>query len=297
MGARLNRAPLVVHAVLLGARQIPGRRARAAAIRNVALPLTRRFTTPLVVPVAGGSHMLVRTEDYVGRMLALTGVWEPQVTAAFRALLARGDVCVDVGANIGYFTLLASRLVGPGGRVYALEPSPASYDRLWANLELNHADNVNALPVAASNTAEPTAVLYEGPPSNPGGASLQESRVGDAVSHVETARLDSLVDDADIARLRLVKIDVEGAELDVLAGMTGLFERGALPAVVLEVSPEWSGEDMPRAVLDFAAHHDLVAYELPRVPPFEWHERTAFAPRAVGRVDDQQDWLLVPATT
>jgi precorrin-6B methylase 2 len=89
--------------------------------------------------------MVVDPSDYVNRIIAITGVWEPQVTAAFQALLSPGDVCVDVGANIGYFSLLAARLVGSRGHVYAVEPSSTSYDRLTKNLELNNATNVTAL--------------------------------------------------------------------------------------------------------------------------------------------------------
>src|SRR4029450_8092682 len=91
--------------------------------------------------VDGGSRMIVNTDDLIGRVLAIAGVWEPNVTAAFRRTLAPGDVCLDIGAHIGYYTLLAARLVGPEGHVHAFEPAPASFRRLRANRQLNRLHN------------------------------------------------------------------------------------------------------------------------------------------------------------
>jgi hypothetical protein len=129
------------------------------------------MSTTLEVPVYGGSRMTVDTSDLIGQVLAVSGVWEPHITAAFRELLASGDVCVDVGAHIGYFSLLASRLVGPHGHVYALEPAPATYAALRSNLELNGVTNVTALRVAAGDR-EREGLLHEDRPGNTGASSI-----------------------------------------------------------------------------------------------------------------------------
>jgi hypothetical protein len=86
---------------------------RSNLYRRLSWPLAKRFGTEVEVVVAGGNRMRVDTTDAVGRVLAISGVWEPSVTAAFKDSLAPGDVCVDAGAHIGYFTLLASKLTGP----------------------------------------------------------------------------------------------------------------------------------------------------------------------------------------
>lgn len=88
--------------------------------------------------------MTCDTGDLVGRVVAVSGIWEPSATAIVRDLLAPGDVVVDIGAHVGCFSLLASGAVGPAGRVFALEPSPARHRELQRNLALNGVTNVVA---------------------------------------------------------------------------------------------------------------------------------------------------------
>ncbi len=78
--------------------------------------------------------MVVETGDVVGRVLTASGLWEPHVTEAFRARLGAGDICVDIGAHVGYYTLLASTLVGPPGTSTPSNPRPvctARWSRTW----------------------------------------------------------------------------------------------------------------------------------------------------------------------
>jgi FkbM family methyltransferase len=210
----------------------------------------------LEVRVAGESKMLVDTGDLIGSVLAVSGVWEPHVTALFRRLLSAGDVCIDVGANIGYFTLLAARLVGPSGHVYAFEPGPRAYPALRANLELNGATNVTVIEAAAGE-AEGEALLSAPAPGNLASASLRRSGPGSTV--VPVRRIDSAVRADDLARVRLVKIDVEGYEIEVLKGLEGLFEAGARPAIVVEVNPAADGDGYLAA---FCVEHGLEAHHL-----------------------------------
>jgi Methyltransferase FkbM domain len=153
------------------------------------------------------------------------------------------------------------------------------------------------LPLAAADS-DGSAPLYEGRRGNRGGTSLHRPS-GDAEPQaiaVQTRRLDALLPAADVDRVRLVKIDVEGLELEVLRGLEGIYERGARPAIVLEVSPEWAGDGASAAVIEFCERHRLRPYELPREPLLRWRDDAPYEPREVGRVDEQQDWLLVPAT-
>jgi FkbM family methyltransferase len=241
--------------------------------------------------------MIVETGDLIGRVLAVSGVWEAQVTAAFKAILGRGDVCVDVGANIGYFTLLASRLVGPDGHVYALEPSPESQVTLAANLELNGAKNVTALGVAAGDT-DGEAEFYEAHPRNRGASSLRPaSAEGDAVERtarsVEVRRLDSVVSDDHLSRLKLVKIDVEGHELEVMRGLEPLLLRGSRPSIVVELTHAWSGDEGSSYVAEFCARHRFKAYRLSRDRLFGGRGVTQFMPTEIGLSNGSQEELLL----
>jgi len=238
---------------------------RAAVYQHVSRPLAERMDCQLVVPIAGGARMTVRTSDQVGRVLATSGVWEPHVTAAFRALLTEGDVCVDAGAHIGYFTLIASRLVGPTGRVYALEPEDETYSALRANLDLNAAHNVSAFQLGAGSE-DGLEQLFTSPLGNTGSAAFRQ-RWGDAPPgqsaprSVQVRPIGSLLSPQDLPRLRLVKIDVEGYELEALRGLAIVFERGYRPSLVVEIHGR-VGHGSGAWLADLRSTHSLHAYAL-----------------------------------
>ena len=193
--------------------------------------------------------MIVDTSDISGQMLATSGIWEPHVSAAMQNLLTSGDICVDVGASIGYFTLMASKLVGTAGHVYALEPSPETFAKLESNLALNDAPNVTALRVAAG-ASEGYALLSMPPRENAGKASIV-GRVGDPlpggrdsnrVTRVSMRALDSLITPVEWHKVRVVKIDVEGYEVEALRGLEPTFESGYKPTLIVEIHTSFKHE-------------------------------------------------------
>lgn len=270
IGARLAGHPRLAASVFVGLRGLPGRRLRTAAYHSVSRPLVQRMESRLVVRVAGGARMQVDTSDMMGRVLATSGVWEPHVTAVFPRLLASGDVCVDVGAHVGYYTLLASKLVGPAGRVYALEPADATYTALCSNLALNAVSNVTALRVAAG-ASDGRARIVDPPPGNSGESAIRMETSGapDGVSSpagtVPVRAVSSLLESTEAGRLRLVKIDVEGFEADVLRGLEPLLRSGCRPALIVELHPELADE-AAELLGDLSAAYSLTAYELVRNP-------------------------------
>lgn len=265
IGARLGAHPAIVSALFRVLRWTPSSRLRAGVYRHVSRPLAERMDCQIVVPVSGGSRMLVRTSDLLGRVLATSGVWEPHVTAAFRALLREGDVCVDAGAHIGYFTLMASRLVGRSGHVYALEPERETYSSLLTNLELNSATNVSALCVGAGSEdrLEP---FFPSPLGNTGSAAFRH-RWGDVRADQPTPRqapvrtISSLVPVDELPRLRLVKIDVEGYELEALRGVAAVFESGHRPSLIVEIHGK-VGRGAGPWLADLRSRYSLFAYTL-----------------------------------
>ena len=166
------------------------------------------------------------------------GLYELDTLRVLRRLLRRGMHFVDCGANIGYFTVLATRIVGEAGRVDALEPDPLNRARLDEHLSLNGLrDRVRVHAVAASDAAG-SATLYHpvGDARNHGEASLIRSAVGAASETytVPTARLDDLLDHTP----DLIKTDIEGAELSALRGMSRLLRDARPPKLVIEHNPE-----------------------------------------------------------
>jgi FkbM family methyltransferase len=162
-----------------------------------------------------------------------------------------GALVVDVGANIGYNTVYASRRVGPTGRVVAVEPAADNVGVLRENIIANALENVVVHTVAAGRAHEVRDLFLRGEVSAVN--SLFPESVYATVTGVEQVRvapLDDLVEgDPD-----LVKIDVEGAELDVLAGMTGLLRRSAIRLIVewhprLQQAAGYAPDALPRALL------------------------------------------------
>ena len=256
LGARLSGQPRALQALLAAPRRLPSARLRGAAQRQFSQPLLRRVATRLEVPVSD-FRMRVNTADAMGRVLAVEGIWEPHVTAVFRERLSSGDVCVDVGANVGYHTLLAAKLVGPDGHVYALEPSPETHAELVANIGLNGFGNVTALCVAAGG-AVGEAVLDNRAQSVI--AAIRPTTDAHGV-RVPVQPLAELVPEEHVRRLRLVKIDVEGYELEVLRGVEPLLERGARPAILVELHAG-HGQDAATLVLELSRKYGLEAREV-----------------------------------
>lgn len=216
------------------------------ALRRRSLPMPKRFIwNRICVPylswrddevicrTQGGLRFTVQPTDFVENRLCFFGIWEPRITALFRHVLQPGDAVVDVGANIGYFTSLASQLVGSSGRVIAVEASPTIRKRLQHNLDLNVAANVTVLPYAAWNESG-TATLHIAS-GNRGGSSLCEMSDREDAETVQLSRLDDLIEPSLIPRIRLIKIDIEGAEYRALQGLSKILESNRDCVVVCEV--------------------------------------------------------------
>ena len=159
--------------------------------------------------------------------------YEPGATGAVLNVLRAGDVFVDIGANSGYFTVLAALRVGMRGRVFAFEPNPAVRRQLERHVELNQiADRVAVSSLALGGQDQDEVRLFVSCwPENDGLASLTPAaetlaRGGlraDVSIPVSVRRFDTWAQSARPPRIDLMKIDVEGAEAQVLAGMSAAF--------------------------------------------------------------------------
>ena len=186
----------------------------------------------------------LETEPFLRRIVN-TREYEPHVRQMVRDRVEKGDVVVDVGANVGCIALLAARLAGPDGCVVAVEPSPDNVQMLYAGMVLNAAHNVRVLPYAASDR--------NGVASITGGSNthlVEPRRPGAAVVYAQTVVLDEAL--AWLPRLDLVKMDIEGHELLAFDGCRGLIERYR-PTLVVEFSPTCMinhGQQDPAVLID-----------------------------------------------
>ncbi len=181
-------------------------------------------------------HVHGAQDQYVSRRIREEGVWEPYETSLLLSLLHPGDVFVDVGANIGYFSVLAASVVGEQGTVFAFEPDPNNYRLLCANAELNgFNDNIIAVEAALSDTAgEGRLFLSEDNLGDHQVYAGDEDRNSVPIvlhqgSHYLAGRLQ---------QLDLLKIDTQGSEFQVIEGLMSLLcglERK--PHIIIELTP------------------------------------------------------------
>jgi FkbM family methyltransferase len=204
-------------------------------------PRFSRARKTLTFPLRNGLRFTADLGDYPQKQILVAGIWEPTISSHVRSILRSGDVVVDVGANTGYYTLLAAPLVGSSGRVIAVEPNPSAFRLLEHNIRQNRLHGrVSAHCVAAAaEYGTLSLVVFEG---RSGSATLAPVASGVESRTVRVCPLDDLVDPGLRGRIRLVKIDVEGAEVDVLRGATETLR--SLPAgsqLIVEISFDADG--------------------------------------------------------
>ncbi len=171
------------------------------------------FLKPTVVETRFGYKMLCKTSDFIQRRVFYFRIYEHNLTYYISQNVKKGDCVLDVGANVGYVSLLCSTLVGETGSVIAIEASPSTAAQLKNNIALNDARNITVLNVAA--TGGPCRVqIKEFDPKNIGAAYIVDS-AGDGVADIEGDAVSNLIGDRKAA-VNLIKIDIEGSEGPVL---------------------------------------------------------------------------------
>lgn len=195
-------------------------------------------------------HMIYHAHDlYVGQSLQLYGEFSPGEMDLYRFLLQPGDIVVEGGANLGALTVPIAQAVGDTGIVFAFEPQRLTYQALNGNLALNSIPNVVTFNVALGATEGQIHVppVNLTSPDNVGGVELDTTKP----PNIAVNALDAYT----IPRLSLLKLDVEGMELDVLQGATDTIQR-CRPLIVAEIDREAKKP----AVLAFLRERDYLLY-------------------------------------
>lgn len=201
--------------------------------------MSKAQSSPVPLRVAGTDAQLAifvhgERDRHVSRHLREHGIWEPYETRLLMGGLQPGDAFLDVGANLGYFSLLAADRVGPDGRVVAIEPDPVNFGLLQRSIAHNGLDGIIEAHCLALSDRDGDARLY-----------LSEDNLGDhqvfATGEerdsvpVQLRRGDALLG-STLARLDLVKIDTQGSEYGVVTGLLPLLQRSR-PRLIVELTP------------------------------------------------------------
>jgi FkbM family methyltransferase len=166
--------------------------------------------------------------------LSINGVYEPLTTDLVRREIEAGDVVLDIGANIGYYTLIFAKCVGRRGHVVAFEPEPGNFALLQENVVANGYRNVSLFRLAVSDRAGRARLYLDA--DNAGDSRMYDSHDGRPSVDIETVRLDDHLG-SSLGRIDLVKMDIQGAEPAALHGMLGLLKKHRGVKLVVEFWP------------------------------------------------------------
>jgi FkbM family methyltransferase len=248
-----NRSFLLRHRFISTLRDmdVKGIRRLSVVLPKVLLPAVER-AGKLIIQTLHGVKLLIDPAKDKGVELALyqTGTYEKGTIQLLGDFLKKGSFFMDIGANIGLMSTIASKIVGEKGRVYAVEANPKTIEVLRHNCAINQCENIEILPIALASE-KGSAILYENWNVNRGGASLISQGDEHGIT-VSKERLDDLF--SPDSPVHLVKIDVEGFELEVLKGGVAWFKTQQ-PVFIIEVSTQRSNQEgaTPESIMSFVA--------------------------------------------
>jgi FkbM family methyltransferase len=180
-------------------------------------------------------------DKHVSQKISQDGVWEPYESSLVLSRLHSDSVFVDVGANIGYFTVIGASHMGEGGRVYAFEPDPKNFHLMEKNCAHNSLQSRIHAVRAGLSIEDNTGQLY-----------LSEDNLGDHQIYAGTGEREQLditlyqgadylrrqLDHANCETINLIKIDTQGSEFDVMLGLMPLLQEMSVPPTILiELTP------------------------------------------------------------
>jgi FkbM family methyltransferase len=171
------------------------------------------------------------SSNIIEKNLLIYGVYEEDILKLIRKKLKEGDVFLDIGANIGYHSLFASKIVGKAGQVYSFEPVKETFEILKKNIQINKFNNIKPFNYGVSNKNGKTKIFFD--KSDFGRSSLLYGD-SNSVEEIELIKLDTFFGGK---KIDFVKIDVEGEEFNVIKGMEEIIKNNKNIKIILEFSP------------------------------------------------------------
>jgi FkbM family methyltransferase len=218
-------------------------------VRALVPPVRFKHSSIQTRQQADGYLFPVDRGTLIGWSIHFFGTYEPEVRTEIRRLVRSGDIAIDVGANVGWHTLLMAALVGTAGRVYAFEPNDSTRRRLVGAVDANRLTQVTIdargladRPGIRGFEAPPAGHVWDGTGHMTIGQERREGHDGQEgqAKTIECITMDDFVLEQKIDRLAFVKVDVEGFELPVLQGARQVLAK-LRPAVVFEFDPAYVG--------------------------------------------------------
>lgn len=172
-------------------------------------------------------------DNYIENSILTTGTYESEIAKIINFSLVPGDVCLDIGCNIGLQSLRMSKMVGLNGKVLSFEPLAYLRDKSFKNFSLNRTDNIQLLPYALSDIDDIFEIDIDEHIYNQGTFNLLQKPTGGSRQHITVKVGDTLSEISSLTQLALIKIDVEGFEYNVLKGLVATLKKFK-PRIIME---------------------------------------------------------------
>ena len=181
-------------------------------------------------------YMLLNPTEHIQQQLFWYGYYEKEVGDLLKKILRQKDVFIDIGANIGYFSLL-SATISPSAKVISFEPVKDLFQKIKENVSINDCKNIVAINAAVGETNEQRE-LFLSTPDNLGMSSFQQpENYAGRKENVEVIAIDDWFKTSGLTKVDLIKLDIEGSELAALKGMRSVLEEQR-PVLIAEINPE-----------------------------------------------------------
>lgn len=190
------------------------------------------------IPALGLNFLVPELREPIATSLIANGSYEPQLCEALKLVLKTDDVFMDVGANVGLFSLLAAHALVPNGKVAAFEASPKIFSYLERNAQKNPSPNLNLFHRAVTARSEQEMHFFDAPEAKSGMGSLA-NRFSSRAAVVRSITLDDAAEELDLPKVDVIKVDVEGFELGVFQGAQRLLSMTPAPIVFFEFN-DWA---------------------------------------------------------
>lgn len=237
-----------------------------------------------IVEVNGYKMSIIPNDPGISQELQTFKTHEPLSTKLISNMLKNGMTCLDIGANIGYYVLLESNMVGETGKVIAVEPSPKNYECIKKNLELQPIQNVKAFNFAAGDM-DGQIRFFLNERSNGCKVLLEDEKLPNrpgTVTHVPVKRMDQFLKDLNVEHVDFVRMDVEGYEWNIFKGMIDTIHNSK-PIVQLEVHKGRMGKENTKEFFEFFLNN---GYE-----SSSYHQRDLDLP-FIGTLNDVKEYSI-----
>jgi FkbM family methyltransferase len=194
------------------------------------------FNKPFIKKLHNGQLIRLIPQDHIQRTLLWYGFYEKESIQTWEKLIVKDSVVIDIGANIGYYTLIAAHKA-INGSVHSFEPVPTSFQALQKNISLNNLSNVIANPCGVSNV-QSLEKYYVSSIDNSGMSGMRPAEnFSGLVETINTITIDDYSSEHELRRIDFIKIDIEGNELNALMGMKKVLQKFK-PIIFIELVQE-----------------------------------------------------------